>query len=82
MRLRLKRPALYWAIFAEMICPQWWGMPAYPTQVAGLIDTRRVTNWKGTDDELATALLEDPLSVPLDSWEQIVGGNGYGWLDR
>lgn len=25
--------------------------------------------------------LDDPLSVPLDVWRQIVGGNGFGWFD-
>jgi hypothetical protein len=74
-----QRPAVLYAGWAFMVCSNWWGMPGYPDQVAGL-ETDRVTRWQGTPHELGEALLSDPLSVPLEVWEQIVGGNGFGWL--
>lgn len=75
-------PPVAHAAWAFMVAAKWWGMPAYDDQVTGLLRTGRVTRWAGTDDELASALRNDPLSVPLEVWEQIVGGNGFGWLER
>ncbi len=75
------RPTLAHAAWATMACRNWWGMPAYPAVVAALVASGKVTRWSGSDAELAAALLHDPLAVPLEVWKQIVGGNGYGWLD-
>ena len=78
----VRLPPVAHAGWALIVCANWWGMPAYPEQVARLVRTGRVTLWPGSDDELAAALLTDPLSVPVQVWAQIVGGNGFGWLER
>lgn len=75
-------PAVAHAAWAFMVAAKWWGMPAYDDQVTGLLRTGRVTRFTGSDTELAAALRGDPLSVPLEVWEQIVGGNGFDWLER
>lgn len=77
-----KRPVILHAAWAFMVCSNWWGMPGYEDQVTGLLKSGRVTRWQGTDEELRQTLLSDPMAVPLAVWEQIVGGNGLGWLDR
>jgi hypothetical protein len=77
-----QRSAILHAGWALMVCSNWWGTPGYAEQVAGLLETGRVTRWQGTNGELGEALLTDPLSVPLEVWEEIIGGNGLGWLDR
>ena len=82
-RLDAEQPsAVAHAGWALIVCADWWGMPGYPNQVAGLLKTGRVTRSQRTAKELREALLSDPLSVPLEVWDQIVGGNGLGWLDR
>ena len=76
-----KYPPVVLAAWATAICPKWWGMPLYGAQVEGLIAAGRVTRWQSTREALAHALVHEPISVPLEVWEEIVGGGGLGWLD-
>lgn len=77
-----RQPAIAHAGFAFMVVSNWWGMPGYADQISGLLATGRVTAWTGTEEQLTEALVHDPLAVPLEVWDQIVGGNGLGWHDR
>jgi hypothetical protein len=76
------RPSMGLAVLAHHFTAGWWGMPAYPHQVDQLLLTGRVTRWESSSSDLRTALLERPTSVPVHVWEEIVGGNGLGWLER
>ena len=77
-----RRSSLAPAIWAELMCHGWWGMPDYDAQVVEFLEQGVPSRWQGTKAELATALRSRPLDVPIEVWEQIVGGNGLGWLDR
>jgi hypothetical protein len=76
------RPSIFPAVWAEMMCRGWWGMPDYDEQVETLLARQVPAAWRGSGDELGLALRSTPLAVPIEVWEQIVGGNGFGWLDR
>ena len=56
-------------------------MPGYDEQIDALLARRLPSAWRGSDRELSEALRSSPLAVPIEVWEQIVGGNGLGWLD-
>lgn len=68
-------------MWSELMCRGWWGMPGYDAQVDGLVRRRLPSRWRGTRADLAETLRRRPLEVPVEVWEQIVGGNGLGWLD-
>lgn len=76
------RPSLAPAIWAELISRGWWGMTDYDVQVVQLLERGVPPRWQGSKEGLAAALRSRPLDVPIEVWEQIVGGNGLGWLDR
>jgi transcriptional regulator with XRE-family HTH domain len=81
-QLELQVVPIQAAITASLYCQRWWGMPNYERQVKDLMASGVVTAWEDDRDQLADALLHDPLSVPLDVWEQIALGGGFGWNDR
>jgi hypothetical protein len=77
-----RRPSLAPAIWAELMCDGWWGMPDYDAHVVEFLERGVPSRWQGTKAELAAALRSRPLDVRIEVWEQIVGGNGVGWLGR
>jgi hypothetical protein len=77
-----RRPSLAPAVWAELMCHGWWGMPDYDAQVDEFLQRGVPSHWQGTTAGLAAALRSRPLDVPIEVWEQIVGGKGVGWLGR
>jgi hypothetical protein len=48
----------------------------------GLVASEVVRSWTTNASELTNPLLHHPLVVPLEVWEEIALGKGFGWNDR